>query len=122
MNRMQIGRIGEISAARYLESRGWVVLARNCRSKIGEIDIVARDPSGIIVFIEVKTFSRAYENGLIPEDNLSKAKMRKFRRMCTLFSAKHSYLFGSEDSWRMDLTAITLLGSGKALLRHYINI
>lgn len=119
---MQVGRLGEISAVIYLESKGLVILARNYRSKIGEIDIVARDPTGLIVFVEVKTFSRIYSGGLVPEDNLSEFKMRKFRRMCTLFSAKHSHLFGSEDAWRMDLIAITFLGTGKALLRHYINI
>ena len=49
-----LGAYGERVAADHLTSLGMVVLARNWRSRFGEIDIVAREGS-TLVFCEVKT-------------------------------------------------------------------
>ena len=48
------GRRGERIAARYLERDGYTILARNYRSRFGEIDLIARK-AGLLVFCEVKT-------------------------------------------------------------------
>lgn len=47
------GREGEDAAARHLEENGAVVLARNVRYPVGEIDLVARE-SDALLFVEVK--------------------------------------------------------------------
>jgi putative endonuclease len=47
----------EEAAARWLVSRGWKVLARRWRSGVGELDLVCRDPAGILVGVEVKVRS-----------------------------------------------------------------
>ena len=49
----EIGAWGEERAANYLRLRGYRILARNCRYRQGELDIVARK-GDYIVFIEVK--------------------------------------------------------------------
>lgn len=49
----QVGSITENLAAQYLESQGLVLLRRNYKTKIGEIDLVMRD-GDTIVFVEVK--------------------------------------------------------------------
>ncbi|MBR4204295.1 MAG: YraN family protein [Clostridia bacterium] len=54
MNQHELGRIGENSAALWLEERGWEILARNLRLGHDEIDILARK-DGILCFAEVKT-------------------------------------------------------------------
>lgn len=54
------GRRGEAFAARWLEERGWEVVARRVRTKAGEIDLIARVP-GLIAFVEVKTRATAAE-------------------------------------------------------------
>lgn len=51
-----LGDRGERAAVRYLKRQGYRVLARQSRSRIGELDIVAMDGS-TIVFVEVKTRS-----------------------------------------------------------------
>ena len=51
-----LGRYGEDVAARHLLSEGFVVLDRNWRCDVGEIDIVARDGDTLVV-CEVKTRS-----------------------------------------------------------------
>ena len=51
------GRVGEDVAAEWLEARGWTVLARRVRTKVGEIDLVARR-EGLTAFVEVKARAR----------------------------------------------------------------
>lgn len=55
--RAALGRWGEDLAARHLEAMGARVLARNWRCAQGELDIVALEPDGTLVFCEVKTRS-----------------------------------------------------------------
>ncbi len=48
------GRRGEIWAALLLALKGYRILGRRVQTYAGEIDLVARAPSGLICFIEVK--------------------------------------------------------------------
>jgi len=47
------GREAEAEAARWLAEAGWDMLDRRVKTKLGEIDLVARK-DGLIAFIEVK--------------------------------------------------------------------
>ncbi len=51
--RNELGRWGEQLAARYLQRRGYELLAANYRSRFGEIDLVAAR-GAYLVFVEVK--------------------------------------------------------------------
>ncbi len=55
MNHSAEGRKGESVAAEYLEAAGYTVLARNYRSRRGEIDLVVLEGESII-FVEVKAW------------------------------------------------------------------
>lgn len=53
--RHDLGRACEDAAAAWLERNGWRVLERRRRSTGGgEVDIVARDPDGVLVAVEVR--------------------------------------------------------------------
>jgi putative endonuclease len=52
--RRELGRLGEELAAAHLGRLGFSVLARNTRSRQGEIDLIAFDGQ-VMVFAEVKT-------------------------------------------------------------------
>ena len=52
----RLGARGEEIAARYLKKRGYRIVDRNYRNRIGEIDIIA-EQGGSLVFIEVRTRS-----------------------------------------------------------------
>lgn len=60
--RQRTGRVGEAIAARMLERRGYRLLARNCRTRAGEIDAVALDGS-VLAFVEVKTMRTGARSG-----------------------------------------------------------
>lgn len=55
LNRSQkLGQAGEALAERHLKKKGYRILERNYRNRLGEIDLIALD-SGTLVFVEVKT-------------------------------------------------------------------
>ena len=51
--RQTFGRESESLAVRYLKQNGYKILEQNYRSKLGEIDIIAKDKK-TLVFVEVK--------------------------------------------------------------------
>lgn len=53
-NKVRIGRLGEEFAAGLLELKGYEILERNFRCRIGEIDLIAKRDDEIC-FVEVKT-------------------------------------------------------------------
>jgi len=56
VNKTALGKKGEDQAAAALEAAGMEIIAKNYRTKTGEIDIIAHD-GATIVFVEVKTWS-----------------------------------------------------------------
>ena len=48
------GRRGELLASLVLLAKGYRILGRRVRTHMGEIDLIARSPGGVICFIEVK--------------------------------------------------------------------
>ena len=54
IERQELGKKGETDAVKYLKRNGYRILEQNYRTKLGEIDIIAKDGK-TIVFIEVKT-------------------------------------------------------------------
>lgn len=73
----QLGKLGENFASSLLLQRGWHILARNYRTRFGEIDIISRDKNEQLVFTEVKT-RRSVRYGM-PEEAVSPAKQRHLR-------------------------------------------
>ena len=71
------GRRGEELAAEHLERLGFKVLARNHRTRFGELDLVAYDGE-TLVFAEVKTRRSGARD---PWENLHDRKRSQVRRM-----------------------------------------
>lgn len=74
----ETGRRGELAAARYLRKRGYMIIGRNLRSKIGELDIVASIDK-TLVFVEVKTRSGTWAGEAF--EAVGPAKQRKLRNV-----------------------------------------
>jgi putative endonuclease len=76
-----LGRRGEALAAAHFERLGYRVLARNHRTRHGELDLVLADERArTIVFCEVKT---RMLGGPSPWQNLDEAKRRQVRAMAS---------------------------------------
>ena len=116
MHNKDLGRKGEEAAARCLERKGYEILERNWRCRFGEADIIARDPSGTIVFVEVKT-RRTVKTGL-PEEAVSRSKRRRYENIALEYMAKHQWEDGTP--LRFDAIAICVNGPNKAILRHHV--
>lgn len=50
-----LGSLGEASVAGWYEQMGCEILGMRYRCTGGEIDVIAREPEGTVVFVEVKT-------------------------------------------------------------------
>ena len=66
MNKRRIGGIFENMAADYLVSQGLLILERNYRCRMGEVDLIARD-GNYLVFVEVK-YRNSSRNGNAAEE------------------------------------------------------
>jgi putative endonuclease len=88
------------------------VLARNYRSRSGEVDVVAR-AAGTTVFVEVKerrtgTHGRGYES-------VTGSKRRRIVRAARHYAAVHGLL---ESPLRFDVVSIDWMDDGRPRIRH----
>jgi putative endonuclease len=113
-DRKQLGRWGEDLAANHLTSAGCTILARNWRTRHGEIDIIARDGE-TIAFVEVKT-RRGTQFGL-PEEALTPAKAARLTKLALAYIAQHDLV---DTDWRIDLIAVQLDTRGRLLRLEHI--
>jgi putative endonuclease len=113
-SRQRLGKSGEETIAKYLKQRGYKILARNYRCKLGEIDIIASD-GAFLVFIEVKT--RSGPGFGSPAAAVNTRKQRQISRAAQCYLAEQQ-LFDSPA--RFDVVSI-LYGDSKSLQIDHIN-
>lgn len=82
-----LGQWGERLAAEHLVSLGMEVLARNWRCDLGELDLVARDVDGTVVFVEVKT--RSGTGFGVPAEAVGAVKARRLRTLACRWLLEH---------------------------------
>lgn len=93
------GKIGEEYAVSLLKKNGYKIVARNFRSKFGEIDIVATE-NHTLVFVEVKTrWSPKFGN---PEEAVTPRKLAHLERTAHYFKLLNPK---SPDASRIDVVA-----------------
>ncbi len=82
---MRLGAQGEEYAAAFLRGKGYRIIERNYKTRIGELDIIAND-GGTLVFVEVKTReSIAYGK---PFEAVGFHKRRKIANVAMLYLKK----------------------------------
>ena len=106
--RHSLGRLGEGFAAEHLERLGLRVVARNHRTRYGEIDLVAADDRSL-VFCEVKT--RRAGSGS-PWDALTEAKQGQVRAMARAYLASAAERPRVAEL-RFDAIGVTVDGAGR---------
>ena len=138
----ELGKSGEDLACRYLVDKGYKILERNFRKPWGELDIIAKSPEKILVFVEVKTVRQSSpqavrqfgnqsgngfggaklpDSGIEPEMQMTAAKIKKLKRAATLYAGHYPELIDDRQSWRIDLLALTI-NEKDCVIKHYENI
>jgi len=100
--RRSAGRLGEEAAARFLRKRGFVILEQNVRSRLGEIDLVARE-GGTLVFVEVK--ARHGGAGDPPQSAVTPRKQARLGRLAMGYLKAKGL---GEARCRFDVVAVVL--------------
>jgi len=107
-----LGKAGEELAARHLAAAGMVVLDRNWRCEVGEIDIVARDGDTLVV-CEVKTRSgTAYGS---PLEAVTPAKADRLRALAARWLADRRV---RPAAVRIDVVGVRRPRVGPTVLEH----
>jgi putative endonuclease len=104
--RLRRGRAGEDAAQHVYQRRGYVVVARNWRCGLGELDLVLLR-RGLLVFCEVKARSGpAFGGGY---EAVSWSKRRRIRSLAEAFIQQHGFAHGDV---RFDVASVWLSRGG----------
>lgn len=93
----------ESFAAEYLAERGYTLLEKNYRIRMGEIDLILRAPDQTLVFCEVKY--RSSDRCGSPVEAVDQKKQRIISRVASFYLASHG--IGQEVRCRFDIIGIT---------------
>jgi len=110
--RIALGAYGEALAARHLVDQGMVVLDRNWRCELGEIDLVLRD-GRVLVVCEVKTRSSLSHGA--PLEAVTPRKATRLRRLAARWLGEHAI---HPDEVRIDLVGVLLPRRGTCAVDH----
>ena len=106
-----LGKYGEDLAAKYLEDRGYCIVARNWRTSAGEIDLIARQNQKLI-FVEVKTRNGSGYGH--PFEAITPLKVSRMRKLVAEWCRDHEV---SGVKVRLDAIAV-LVNQGKVAIEH----
>ncbi len=115
-NNKKTGSAGEREAREYLARKGYRFVAKNYRTRLGEIDLVMRE-AGEIVFVEVKT--KTGEEYGRPSEMVSEWKIGQVKRVGVQWCQEYEYQGGC----RMDVVEVILSYEGEVKeIRHHENV
>ena len=97
----EVGAKGEKLAAKFLKRKGYKVIQRNYKCKLGEIDIVA-EHNGTIVFVEVKT--RQTQEFGSPQSSVTATKRGQISRVALSYIRDKKLV---DQACRFDVIGIT---------------
>lgn len=111
------GEQGERLAEMHLKRQGYQRIARNLRSRHGEIDLIMLAPDRrTIVFVEVKTARADRRSKLPPEVRVGAQKQRKIATLAAKLIAKHKL---TNQPVRFDIVGVDLHDDRKPDIRHW---
>jgi len=123
ISKLDLGKLGEEKAVQYLKDKGYKILERNYKTKLGELDVVAREAK-TICFVEVKT--RGSQEKGDPLESITPGKQHKLCRLAISYlklnnllgqSARFDAVSVYQDGGRTD---IKLIKNAFELDRFYI--
>lgn len=107
-----VGEYGERLAARHLVATGMVLVERNWRCPLGELDLVLREGDDLVC-CEVKTRTSATYGH--PVEAVGTTKAHRLRRLAGLWAEAHDV---DPGRIRIDVVGVLLGGRGAAEIQH----
>ena len=117
----KFGDIGERAAVKYLQGLGYEIAETNFQNKIGrklgEIDIIALDRrKKQLVFAEVKTRELGKYQNTLPEENITRKKLRNMEKTAELYLRQNKFF---HLDYRFDAISVWLdIPYKKARIKH----
>jgi putative endonuclease len=106
------GRTSEAQAEQFLRTKGYRILERNLRTRLGELDLVAQD-GNVLVFVEVKArTSDAFGGALSAVDHRKRAKLVK---LASQYLAQRHLM---DRACRFDVVLVQGRSSGGVQVEH----
>ena len=110
-----MGKKGEALAAKYLEEKGYQIIDKNFRCRLGEIDLIAVE-GDFLVFIEVKLRSSLGFGH--PLESITKKKQDKIRQVAQYFLLQNK----KHCNVRIDVISILINKLDKPQITHLENV
>ena len=95
------GIAAEAAVARCLEQGGWLILARRWRCASGELDLVCREPTGVLVGVEVRLRRDGRAGSAL--ESVTPRHLRRLRATLAAYAAEHP---GPRRGVRLYLVAV----------------
>ncbi len=105
-SRRALGQLGEDIAVRHLERLGYVILQRNYRCPLGEVDIIARKKDRL-AFVEVR--ARRGTGFGTPKESVTLRKQARLARVARHYLQEHGW---SDMDWGIDVVAVQMTPRG----------
>jgi len=84
VSHLEVGKLGERFAAKYLREKGYKIFGRNWICSIGEIDLIAIEDDEL-VFVEVKTRLYSAKAAEYLLDNIDRKKKLKLSSLANVY-------------------------------------
>lgn len=98
-----IGMRAQEEAERFLQKNGYRIIARNWKTRMGEIDLVGKRKNDF-AFVEVKALVSP-RSPFQPEDHFTFSKQKRLARLALMYLARYNL---SPASYQIDLVAVDL--------------
>ncbi len=108
----ELGARGEEHAAAHLSRRGFRIVARNVRSREGEIDLIACDGT-TLAFVEVKTRTSRRRRTGTPLERLDGRQRARLRRLAACWLADRGVERPRAQTIRFDAIGVVVDPSGR---------
>lgn len=112
-SKRQKGNRAESLAVAALEKAGYVVIARNWRCAIGEIDIVARH-RGEIVIVEVRSALAGIDAAL---ESIGRRKANRLAQLAQAYLNAHGL---QNTPFRVDVVAVSFIPERVEIIEHAV--
>lgn len=107
----ELGKWGEEIAEKFLQNKGYRILARDWKDNHKDIDIIAED-NGTLVFVEVKT--RKNDTYMQPEQAVNKKKIKNL----TLAANRFVKMNQIDKNLRFDIVSIIGTNENTCKIKH----